>query len=60
MMGTREPFKGGDEWEALCRGSRRLTYWRPGVVSRSKRKFWKRARKRARVRALAESRVTDA
>ena len=49
MMGTREKLRGGNEWEALSRRSRRLVRFAPGIVQSVKRQFWKRVRKRAKM-----------
>lgn len=54
MMGTREPLRGGWEYDALTRGRRR-THWKAGKVARWKRQFWKRTRKQARAHAATEA-----
>ena len=44
MMGHREPLKGGDEYDALTKGGKRVHSFRPGQRKATKRKFWKRQR----------------
>lgn len=44
MMGTREPLKGGDEWDYLTR-ARKYYAKRAGKFTKIKRQFWKRVRK---------------
>ena len=51
MMGHREKLKGGDEWDALCRRSRRILLWKPGQVKAIKRIFNKRQRREAKLTA---------
>ena len=51
MMGTRAKLKGGDEWDAFHRNSRRILLpylHKPGIVRWLKRKFWKRQRQEAK------------
>jgi len=48
MMGHREKLKGGDEYDLLRRGSRRVNPHRAGQVSALKRQFNKRQRRNAR------------
>jgi hypothetical protein len=51
MMGTRERLRGGDEYDALTKRGRRILkiFQRPGIAAKAKRRFWKRARKQARL-----------
>lgn len=53
MLGTREQMRGGDEYDALTKRGRRLlmVFRRPGIAAQTKRRFWKRARKNARLAA---------
>ena len=48
MMGSRG-CKGGDECDALSRGSRRIIYWKWGALRAIKRRYWKRMRKTAQI-----------
>jgi hypothetical protein len=54
MMGTREPLRGGAEWDAFTRW-RRCCGKRAGRWAAIKRKFWRRVRKLHRLRARAEA-----
>jgi hypothetical protein len=56
MMGHREELRGGDEFDALCRRTKRLLHWRPGVRRTLKRQFSKRIRRGARLAAELELR----
>jgi hypothetical protein len=51
MMGNRG-YRGGDEFDAFSRRSRRLLSWRPGHVKLLKRAFWKRARRKAKAQTF--------
>ena len=44
MMGTKEPLRGGDEYDVLTRW-RRLVRGRRLAAQKVKRRFWKRIRK---------------
>lgn len=45
MMGHREKLKGGDEYDHLRRGSRRVVSHEAGVAAATKRRFNKRQRR---------------
>ena len=49
MMGHREPLKGGDEWDALTKGGRRVHSFKAGERKVIKRRFNKRVRKDAKI-----------
>lgn len=51
MMGHREKIKGGDEYDALHRRSRRIVVGldRPGVIKKAKKRFNRRVRKDAKL-----------
>lgn len=56
MMGHRERFKGGDEFDALTRTRRIYKYTkRPGVCRAAKQKFNRRMRQLAKARITGES-----
>lgn len=54
MMGHREKMRGGDEFDALHRKSRRIVVGldRPGIVRKAKQKFNRRVRKEAKAKAV--------
>ncbi len=54
MMGTREPLVGGDEYDYLTRGRRRIKK-RAGKFRPVKRGFWQRVRKAYRLATLGEA-----
>ena len=53
MMGTREQFKNGDEWDYLTKG-RKYHKTRAGDVAKIKRSFWKRIRSKVKQEIKAE------
>lgn len=56
MMGTREPLKGGDEWDYLTLRGKRYCAKRAGTRRIIKAKFWRRTRKRHRLEVADNSR----
>lgn len=55
MMGTREPLKGGDEWDFLTK-AKRYCRSRAGARRIIKAKFWRRTRKQHRLEVADNSR----
>lgn len=51
MMGTRG-YRGADECDAFSRRSRTLLNYKRGELRAIKRRFWKRARKFARIGSI--------
>ena len=57
-MQGRIPAKGGDEQDAFSRWRKRLCgFNRPGRVKRAKKRYWRRARREAKVALRAEGPV---
>jgi hypothetical protein len=55
-MGTREPLKGGDEFDRLhWKGWRRALSFRPGESAAIKAKFWRRVRRMVRASMKTET-----
>ena len=56
MMGTREPFRGGDEYDALMKRGRRslMVFRHASIAARTKRRFWKGVRKEASLNARVD------
>lgn len=43
-METKIPLKGGDEYDALTKGGKRVHIWRAGDRKAIKQKYWQRFR----------------
>ena len=54
-MGTRETLKGGNEWDAFSRKSRRITHSSNGKYAWIKARFWRRVRKLHRLQTVNET-----
>jgi hypothetical protein len=58
-MGTREPMRGGSEYDYLTR-ARRFFRKKAGKFTQIKAAFWQRTRKMYRLKTDAETRSKDA
>ena len=54
MKKERIPLKGGDEWDALSKRSRKLLGWGRGKLKKIKRRYNKRFRQKGKLNGCIE------